>query len=183
MASVQQCTRGTENSPAHTRRDRGFTLSEVVVAISLTGVLVLVIVGAAFTLIRTSRVSDDQAAIEAVLGAAADELAQFGWQSCPAETDDYQQRAQEAASRVNWPTSSVQISAIEYWDISTATWSNTNPFFNTAEGECEFVPTIAAASRMQRVTVTASAPGGTQSRDLEVVVAEIRFLDEQDDDL
>ncbi len=72
------------------------------------------------------------------------------------------------------------ISNIEYWDITTASWSETNPFVNTTTGECGPVPTTAAASRMQRVTVRAAAPGDTQARELQVVVAEIRFLDEQD---
>ena len=171
-----------DGKPTPTRRpDAGFTLSEVVVAISLTGLLVLTIVAAGWTLIRVSRVTDDQAAVEAALGAAADELAQFGWQSCPEETLDYHLRVGEAATRVGWPTSSVAIADIEYWDITTETWSATNPFVDTGTGLCGAVPTTAAASRMQRVTVEAAAPGGTQSRKLQVVVAAIRFLDEQED--
>lgn len=161
------------------RADRGFTLPEVAVAIALTGVLVLSVITAAWTLIRTSTVSDDQADVEAVLGAAADELTLLGWQSCPLETGDYTQRAQEAAGRVGWPESAVQVSEIEYWDISTDGWSGTNPFVDQTSLDCNFIPTIAAASRMQRVTVRATSPGGTQSRQLEIVVAEIRFLDQQ----
>ena len=170
-----------EQQPTTHGRDRGFTLSEVIVAISLTGVLILTIVAAGWTLIRVSRVSDEQAAVEAVLGAAADELTQFGWQSCPEETLDYDLRVGESAARVDWPASAVSISGIEYWDITTTSWSNTNPFVNTDTGQCGSVPTTAAASRMQRVTVRAAAPGETQARQLQVVVAEIRFLDEQED--
>lgn len=170
-----------EQQPTTQGRDRGFTLSEVIVAISLTGVLVLTIIAAGWTLIRVSRVSDEQAAVEAVLGAAADELTQFGWRSCPEDlVDSYDARVGEAASRINWPASSVTIADIEYWDITTDTWSETNPFVNTDTGLCGPVPTTAAASRMQRVTVRAAAPGETQARTLQVVVAEIRFLDEQD---
>ena len=169
-----------ERPPDPTGRDRGFTLSEVIVAIALTGVLVLTIIAAGWTLIRVSRVSDEQAAVEAVLGAAADELTQFGWRSCPEETLDYNVRVGEAATRIDWPTSAVTVAGIQYWDITTRTWSSTNPFVDTGTGTCGPVPTTAAASRMQRVTVSATAPGGTQSRELEVVVAEIRFLDEQD---
>jgi hypothetical protein len=161
--------------------DAGFTLSEVVVAIGLTGVLILTIIAAGWTLIRVSRVSDDQAAVEAVLGAAADELTQFGWQSCPEETLAYEARVGESASRIEWPESAVSIGEIEYWDITTKSWSLTNPFVNTDTGLCGPVPTTAAASRMQRVTVRAAAPGATQVRELQVVVAEIRFLDEQED--
>lgn len=168
--------------PPTGHRDGGFTLSEVVVAISLTGVLILSVISAGWILIRVSRVSDDQAAVEAVLGAAADELTQFGWQSCPEETLDYHTRVGEAATRVDWPSSAVSIADIEYWDITTKTWSQTNPFYDTNVSACVPVPTTAAASRMQRVTVSAAAPGGTQARELEVVVAEIRFLDEQDQD-
>jgi prepilin-type N-terminal cleavage/methylation domain-containing protein len=174
-------TSTADGKPTPTRRpDAGFTLSEVVVAISLTGVLILSIVLAGWTLIRVSRVSDDQAAVEAVLGAAADELTQFGWQSCPEETLDYDIRVGESAYRIGWPTSAAVVADIEYWDITTKTWSQINPFVDTGTGNCGSVPTTAAASRMQRVTVRASAPGGTQSRELQVVVAEIRFLDEQD---
>lgn len=166
--------------PAHAPRDRGFTLSEVVVAIGLTGILILAVVSSAWTLIRTSRVSDDQAAVEAVLGGAADEISVLGWQACPLETNEYLEFAQRSASRVSWPASAVQIEGIEYWDISSNSWSGNNPF--GVGSDCEFTPTVAASSRMQRVTFRSSAPGGTQSRTLQVVVAEIRFLDEQDTD-
>jgi prepilin-type N-terminal cleavage/methylation domain-containing protein len=169
-----------EQQPERRDHDRGFTLSEVIVAIALTGVLVLTIIAAGWTLIRVSRVSDEQASVEAVLGAAADELSQFGWQSCPEDTLDYHLRVGEAATRIGWPTSSVTITSIEYWDITTETWSSTNPFVNTGTGNCGPVPTTAAASRMQRVTVRGAAPGGNQARELQIVVAEIRFLDEQE---
>ncbi|BAN00573.1 hypothetical protein YM304_02590 [Ilumatobacter coccineus YM16-304] len=162
------------------RADGGFTLPEVVVAIALTGTLVLSILTAAWTLIRTSTISDNQADVEAVLGAAADELTLLGWQSCPLETGDYEQRVREAAGRVQWDESAVTVSGIEYWDLNTASWSSTNPFIDQTTLECRFVPTTAAASRMQRVTISATSPGGTQSRQLQVVVAEIRFLDQQE---
>lgn len=161
------------------RADRGFTLPEVAVAIALTGTIVLAIIGSAWALIRTSTISDTQADVEAVLGAAADEVTLLGWQSCPVETGEYSTWAQKASARVDWPESAVRIADIEYWDITTASWSSTNPFVDTVTGSCNFVPTIAAASRMQRVTIEATSPGGTQSRQLEVVVAEIRFLDQQ----
>ena len=171
-----------ERPPDPTGRDRGFTLSEVIVAIALTGVLVLTIIAAGWTLIRVSRVSDEQAAVEAVLGAAADELTQFGWRSCPEDAvNSYDVKVGEAAARVGWEPSAATISNIEYWDISTTSWSETNPFVNTTTGNCGPVPTTAAASRMQRVTIRAAAPGNLQARELQVVVAEIRFLDEQDD--
>ena len=67
------------------RRATGFTLTEVLIAISLTGTLILTIVLAAVTLVRASGVSDRQANVEAALGGAADELAQFGWTACPEE--------------------------------------------------------------------------------------------------
>jgi prepilin-type N-terminal cleavage/methylation domain-containing protein len=170
-----------EQQPITRSRDRGFTLSEVIVAIALTGLLVLTIIAAGWTLIRVSRVSDEQAAVEAVLGAAADELTQFGWQSCPEDTLDYDLRVGESAARIDWPASAVSINEIEYWDITTGSWSGVNPFVNSGTGECGPVPTTAAASRMQRVTIRAAAPGDTQVRELQVVVAEIRFLDEQEE--
>ena len=172
-----------DDTSSDTRRsDAGFTLSEVVVAIALTGVLVLAILSAGWTLIRVSRVSDDQAAVEAVLGAAADELSQFGWQSCPEDTGDYDLRVGEAATRIDWPESAVTVADIEYWDITTNSWSSTNPFYNPDTDECGPIPTTAAASRMQLVTIRGAAPNDTQVRELQVVVAEIRFLDEQEQD-
>jgi hypothetical protein len=170
-----------EQQPATLGRDHGFTLSEVVVAISLTGFLILTIIAAGWTLIRVSSVSNEQVAVEAALGAAADERTQFGWQSCPAETLDYELRAGESAARIHWPASAVTITNIEYWDITTGSGSSTNPFVNSGTGECGPIPTTAAASRMQRVTVRPAAPGDTQARSLQVVIAEIRFLDEQED--
>lgn len=162
------------------RRDAGFTLPEVLIAIGLTGTLVLTIVAAAFTLIRVSSVSNDQAMVEATLGAAADKLVQEGWQSCPVETDIYEQKVRTVAANVGWPESAVTVVGIEYWDIGANDWSVTNPFYNPDTATCGPIPTTAAASRMQRVTVRASAPAGAQSRTLQVVVAEIEFIDEEE---
>lgn len=158
--------------------DRGWTLTEVVVAIALSGTLILSLITGVHTLVRTSSISRDQAKVEAVLGGAADELAEAGWQSCPVETGAYEAVVDSAAARVEWAPSAVRVESIEYWDISANAWSPTNPF--AASGSCQMVPTIAAASRMQRVTVAASSPGGGHTRTLQVVVAEIKFLDEQD---
>lgn len=165
-------------APDQPVRDRGWTLPEVLVAIVLTGSLVIPVILASWTVIRASAVTDDQAAVEAVLGAAADELAVAGWQSCPVETGDYLAVAQTAASRVEWPASAITIDSIRYWDISTNSWSSTNPF--AGSGSCEMIPTIAASSRMQVVTLRATSPNGNQTRTLDVVVAEIKFLDEQE---
>lgn len=172
-------------APRQRRGDDGFTLSEVIVAISLTGVLILAVMAGAWTLVRASRVSDDQAAVEATLGAAADRLTQFGWQPCPemanVDSATYAQVVGAAAERVNWPTSSVQIDQIHYWNIETEQFEVANPFADPATGSCTPTDVSSAAAKMQMVRIRVTSPGGTQSRTLDVVVADIRFLDEQDD--
>ncbi|MEM9745580.1 MAG: prepilin-type N-terminal cleavage/methylation domain-containing protein [Actinomycetota bacterium] len=171
----------SDPTPLAHRRPRpsaGFTLTEVLTAVALTGVLVLAIVLAAFTLVRASGVSDRQANVEAALGGAADELAQFGWTPCPEEaTTSYLDVVRQAAERVEWPASAMAIERIAYWDISSDSWSTANPFGSGAD--CEMNPTISAASRMQLVTVRATAPGDSQSRTLDVVVADIALLENQ----
>lgn len=168
------------NEQSASRNDRGFTLPEVVAAIALTGSLILAVVLGVNALVTASSVSDNQADLEAVLGAAADKLTLEGWQPCPVEADtSYELVAKQAAQRVGWSEDAVWIdpSDILYWDISTGSWSSANPF--EQDGTCNMIPTIAAASRMQLVTVNATSPAGVQTRSIDVVVAEIDFLDDQ----
>lgn len=172
----------TDQPSEHTppREDRGFTLPEVIAAIALTGSLILAVVLGVNALVTASTISDNQADLEAVLGAAADKLTLEGWQPCPVEADtSYELVAKQAAQRVGWSEDAVWIDAsdILYWDISTGTWSSSNPF--DQDGTCNMIPTIAAASRMQLVTVHATSPAGAQTRSIDVVVAEIDFLDDQ----
>ena len=70
------------------------------------------------------------------------------------------------------------IDRIVYWDISSDSWSASNPFGSGTA--CVMNPTISAASRMQLVTVRATSPGDSQSRTLDVVVADIELLEDQD---
>ncbi len=169
-----------EQPPIIRGRDRGFTLSEVIVAIALTGVLVLTIIAAGWTLIRVSTRLGRTGGRRSRSGGGGRRTVAVRLAELPEETLNYDVRVGEAASRIDWPSSSVTVSRIEYWDITTGSWSGVNPFVNTDTGLCGPVPTTAAASRMQQVAVRASAPGGTHAHELQVVVAEIRFLDEQD---
>ena len=73
-------------------------------------------------------------------------------------------RVGEAATRINWPTSAVTVANIEYWDITTERVVGDQPFRQLRTVSADPIPTTAAASRMQRVTVRAAAPGDTQAR-------------------
>lgn len=160
--------------------DGGFTLTEVLIAIVLSAVLVLTVVGAVWTLVRASGLSDEQARVEAVLGAAADRLVTDDWEACPEETGAYLARVEAAAVNVGWQPHTVAIERYEYWDISAGDWTTVNPY-GVGVGVCHVIPTTAASSRMQRITIRASSPGHTHSRTLQVVVGDIKFLDEQED--
>ena len=104
------------------RRDRGSSLIEVVIAVALMGIVVSGVLGALWSAIRLSRFSDDQAKVEAVLGSAADRLANYAYIPCPTNNSNggYLPIIQAAAGTVDWPTTSVALTGMYFWNSSSA---------------------------------------------------------------
>lgn len=146
-------------------RDRGMTLVEILVTIVLLGGMVTVIMDGMWTSIRVSRMSDDQAKVEAVLGSAADRLANYAYLPCPQLNDGYEPIIQSASGSVNWATSTVSIVAIQFWDPTMAganKWQSANLACNDASG-------LTTSKTLQRVTIQVISPTTGYTRQLEVV--------------
>jgi type II secretory pathway pseudopilin PulG len=160
--------------------DRGATLVEVLVSVVLLGMVVSSILPAMWAAIRVSRVSDEQARVEAVLGSAVDRVSNYGWHPCP-EADaagGYESKARNAAAIFDWPASTVDIVRIQYWDTSTRTWSDTNP---VPDGDCtRTVIAITKERTLQKVTIRVTSPSGDDSNQVDVVVGDIRNDEERD---
>jgi Tfp pilus assembly protein PilV len=154
--------------------DRGSSLIEVVIAVALMGIVVTGVLGAMWSAVRLSKFSDDQAKVEAVLGSAADRLANYAYIPCPANNTNggYLPIIQAAAGTVDWPTSSVTLTAMYFWNptsTSTGTWLTNNGLSGT---ECNETASLTTARTLQRITFTVTSPSG-YSKTLEVVKSNV----------
>jgi len=146
-------------------RDIGTTLIEILVTIVLLGGMVGVIMDGMWTSIRASRMSDDQAKVEAVLGSAADRLANYAYLPCPQLNDGYEPIIQSASGAVNWSTSTVSVVSIEFWDPAMAganKWQSANLACNDAAG-------LTTSKTLQRITIQVVSPQTGYARQLQVV--------------
>ena len=155
---------------ADTCRDRGVSLIELVVAVSLMGLVVVGLLSAMWSSVRMSDVSDDQAKIEAALGSAADRLANFAYIPCPTidGSSGYLPIVQAAAGTVNWPVTSVTITDLRFWlpsSTSQGQWVTAN---NLTQGECNEAASLTTSRTLQRITIKVTSPSG-YSKSLEVV--------------
>ena len=157
-----------------TKQDRGSSLIEVVIAVSLMGLVVPGILGAMWSAIRLSSFSDDQAKVEAVLGGAADRLANYAYIPCPTSTGSggYLPIIQAATGPVQWPSGAVALTKIEFWNpisASTGTWQNINLL---SSSECNESASLTTSRTLQRISFTVTAPSGV-SASLEVVKSNV----------
>ena len=156
------------------RRDRGSSLIEVVIAVALMGIVVSGVLAAMWSAIRLSRFSDDQAKVEAVLGSAADRLANYAYIPCPTNNSNggYLPIIQAAAGTVDWPTSSVALTGMYFWNptsASSGTWITTN---GLTGAECNETASLTTARTLQRITFMVTSPSG-YSKSLEVVKSNV----------
>ena len=156
------------------RRDRGSSLIEVVIAVALMGIVVSGVLAAMWSAIRLSRFSDDQAKVEAVLGSAADRLANYAYIPCPTNNSNggYLPIIQAAAGTVDWPTSSVALTGMYFWNptsASSGTWITTN---GLSGAECNETASLTTARTLQRITFMVTSPSG-YSKSLEVVKSNV----------
>ena len=152
------------------RTDVGASLIETVIAVSLMGLVVAGVLGAMWSSVRLSRFSDEQAKVEAVLGSAADRLANYAYIPCPSLTGNggYLPIVQAAAGTVDWPTSTVTVVSLKFWSptsASTGTWSATN---GLSGSQCNETVSLTTARTLQLITIEVTSPSG-YSKTLEVV--------------
>lgn len=144
--------------PRRRRGDRGFTLIEAVVTISLTGLVVAGIVASVRTLILSSSISYKAAEVETVVINAADRVARAP-QLC-----DYEAYVDAAALANGWETSTVS-STVDRLVANTG-----NPSTDWAPQTC---PADVRPFDVQRITITVTTPDGRITRTAPVVKSEV----------
>ena len=166
------------------RRDRGFTLTEVIVAMALMGTVIVVLLTAITVIIRASSTSDHAAKVEAMLTGAADRLTGWAYLSCPEANDEgYDAIVGAAADDVGWDSSQVVITSIRYWDpmsgaggmgdqwAADGDWGATNGL--SSSSQCGEDVSLTTARTLQLVTIQATSPDGEIVRTIEVVKANV----------
>lgn len=162
----------TETSvPPSSRRDRGYTLVEIVISIALMGTIVMSIMGGMWAVVRVARQNDDRAKVQAVLGSAADRIGNYQYVPCPEDANSYQVIGEAAAAAVGWEASTVQIVDYQFWDPDTGSWAETNSIQGT---ECNQSVGLTTSKTLQKLTVEVTSPAGSYSTSLDVVKSDIR---------
>jgi type II secretory pathway pseudopilin PulG len=146
------------------RPDRGNTLVEVVVAITLLAVVVVPVLGGIRMATKASAVSRAASNVETALINAVDRINRAdaeGLQLC-----DYQAYARAAVVTQGWTENEVT-TRTEYLDVTTDTWTQSA----TANPGCKngiYQPGV-----VQRVTITVSDPQRHITRSIQVVKSNV----------
>ncbi|MEM1335128.1 MAG: prepilin-type N-terminal cleavage/methylation domain-containing protein [Actinomycetota bacterium] len=172
-----------ERSACARRRDAGFTLSEVLVAVALLGVSVVTIIGGVRAVVTASATSDEQAKVEAVLVSASDRLRAAEYIPCPDLDGDYGALTAAAASTVGWNADRVDVVRIQYWDPTAGSppgadaidadgdWSPTNSL--SSPTGCQTDIGLTTARTLQKLTIRVTSPDGSLARSIDVVKSPI----------
>jgi len=147
--------------------DRGVSLVEVIVSIALTGGVVIAIMGALFTVVRSASQNDDAAKLQAVVGSAADQLLAVEWENCPDGSAAYLTAAQSAAHRVGWKDETVDIVDVRYWSAVADGWVD--------NGSCAAAP--GSVDALQRITISVESPETAASKTFDVVKSDTRAFE------
>lgn len=157
-------TRHTWRKRRHDERssgDRGITLIEIVITITLLGLVIVPILAAVTASIRSSRVSEDAAQVETLLVNAVDRVNRATRGDFPC---DLTSPVEAAVETVGWPATSVRVDH-EYLDVNE-NWV-TDPGGTACPGG-SFRQGI-----VQRVTITITSPDEGLTRSLQVIRGDI----------
>ncbi len=127
------------------------------------------------TSITLSRISNDQAKVESVLGSAADRVANFAYSPCPgADGTEYLDIARAAAPAVGWTGAVVTIDEVSFWHPATPTDRTVESTNSLSPTEC--LPSVSMTDQrtLQKVRIRVTSPGGDYSRTIDVVKANFR---------
>lgn len=154
--------------PGSTSRDRGFTLVEVVMTITLISVVIVPIIDATWTSVRASSTAREVAEVETALQNAADRVNRAPT-SC-----DYHVYVEAAALAKGWPAT--RASAIYQYYIPGSSALASDPGSWTAPGSAttDACPGGNRSARLvQLVTITMSSDSGSINRSIQVVKSDV----------
>ncbi len=141
-------------------RDCGYTLTEVLVAVTLMGVAIVPIMTAGIVTINASASSRNAARVESVLANAADRVNRAG-ESC-----DYDVYVQAAAQAEGWSGAQATASYSYYVPAASPTTLGT-----WVAGACP--GGVRPDGLVQKVTITVTAPNGQPTRTIAMVKSNV----------
>ena len=151
------------------RGDSGFSLVEIMITVSLMAIIIVPLMMAASTTIKTSASSRNLSKVDTVLNNAADRV------NRAPELCDYTIYIQAAALSQGWTTGAVSATYQYYTPGATASVSGT-----WTSGACAGCPASVACpggahtdGLVQRVTITVTSPNNVVQRTMEVVKSDV----------
>ena len=147
------------------RRDRGFTLIEVVIAIALLGIVVVAMMEAARTSVKASSSSRQAAQVETAVVNASDRV------NRAPKRCDYTVYAQAAVQTQGWSPATATV-AHEYY-VPGATARDAGSWQTGAAGSPGCAGQAPTDLLVQRVTITITSPEGDVRRTIQVVKSDV----------
>jgi Tfp pilus assembly protein PilV len=153
-----------------TTAQRGATLVESLIAITLSGIIVVGLLSALRTAVRSSKTTSEQAAIEGALADAAQLLDRVAYARCPSDDPNrsYQLQVEQAAASAGDQVASLSLVGISYLTADGADWApaqttttatpptapstTVNPIVTTV------VPTVTTLEVIPTTVATTAAP-------------------------
>ena len=149
-----------QEPPPAELRDRGYTLTEVLVAVVLMGVAIVPIMMAGIVTIKASASSRTASRVETVLANAADRVNRAG-ESC-----NYDVYVQAAAQAEGWSASQATATYMYYVPAASPTTLGT-----WTAGACPGV--TRPEGLVQKVTITVTGPSGKPTRTIAMVKSDV----------
>jgi len=148
------------------RRDEGFSLTEVVIAVALMGIIIVPLMSATFTSVAASSTSRQVAEIETVLQNAADRV-----NRAPVGCD-YDLYVKAAAQSKGWDGNLASATYEYYVPGSSARAADAGSW---ASGGCPIVDglPVRTAGLVQLVTITITTDTGLVTRTIKVVKSDV----------
>ena len=164
VPAVRPAGRSVRSVRERHRGDRGFSLVEMVIAITLIGTVIVATLTAVAMSVRASSVSHSAAEVETAIVNASDRVNR-ATKSC-----DYTIYAQAAVLTEGWPASTVFVTQ-QYYEPSgdptvAGQWVDGPP----ATPAC---PGVKSDLLVQQVTIRITSPDGKISRSIQVVKSDV----------
>ena len=147
------------------RRDRGFTLPEVLITIVLMGTVLLAVLAAVQTNIVASSTSRAAARAESVIVNVADRV------NRAPKVCDYKIYAEAAVMTEGWDPSTVSIQQWRY--VYSGYHDGSVPESGWASGACAVGLTAAPELLVQKVSISVTTPDGKVTRTIELVKSDV----------
>jgi len=136
------------------RSERGETLVEIMVTISIMGIAFVSLLGGLATAIRLSGTHRGQANADVVLVSAVESVKAQAYEPCPGASNSSYTPTQDVTLPSGWAASNVEVLSVSKWNDSTGLFQTSCP---------------ATDHGLQLVTIRVTTPDGSSSEQVDVV--------------